>query len=165
MDSMREFGAMAFASRLRRLGDHLKAEATRIYHANGIAFNDSWFLLALVLSTREGISVTEVADAFGISHAAVSQMAAAMERKGLVFGAQDEADKRRTLLYLTEEGRSAVDELRPIWEAIGECTRELIASTGSDLLSAVTTIERQLEQQSLIARVTERLKNDTQRSI
>ena len=43
MDMMSEFGALAFASRLRRLGDRLKAEATKLYRANGIEFNDSWY--------------------------------------------------------------------------------------------------------------------------
>lgn len=160
MDMMREFGAMAFASRLRRLGDRLKAEATKLYRANGIEFNDSWFLLALVLSTREGISVSEVAEAFGISHAAISQMAAAMQRKGLLAGRQDDRDRRRTLLYLTEEGRSAVTALQPIWTAVGDCTKELIASTGKDLLLGITEIEEQLEQQDLFDRVTEHTKNE-----
>ena len=157
---MREFGAMAFASRLRRLGDRLKAEATKLYRANGIEFNDSWYLLALVLSTREGISVTEVAEAFGISHAAISQMAAAMERKGLLVGHPDERDRRRTLLYLTEEGRAAIESLRPIWDAVGECTGDLFVSTDKDLLLIISKLEEQLEQQSLFTRVTERLKRD-----
>lgn len=158
MDMMRELGTMAFASRLRRLGDRLKAEATKLYRANGIEFNDSWFLLALMLSSREGISVTEVADAFGVSHAAISQMATAMERKGLVAGRTDERDRRRTLLYLTKEGRSAVEALRPIWTAVGRCTDELILSTGRDLLPVISEIEEQLAHQSLFDRVTAHMK-------
>lgn len=160
MDMMREFGAVAFASRLRRLGDRLKSEATKLYHAYGVEFNDSWFLVALVLSTREEISVTEAADAFGISHAAVSQMATAMERKGLLAGRPDERDRRRTLLRLTDEGHAAVEALRPIWYAVGECTEELVASTGQDLLSAVSQIEGQLEHQDLFTRVTEHMKRN-----
>jgi DNA-binding MarR family transcriptional regulator len=160
LDMMREFGAMAFASRLKRLGDRLKAEATRLYRAKGIEFSDSWFLLALILSDRETVSVTEVADAFGISHSAISQMAAAMERQGLLAAETDDRDKRRTLLYLTKEGRSAVERLRPIWTAVGECTNELIASTGKDLLVVISEIEKQLEQQSLFTRVSERMTKD-----
>ena len=160
VDLMREFGAMAFASRLRRLGDRLKSEATKLYRANGIEFNDSWYLVALVLSNREGVSVTEVAEGFGISHAAISQMATAMERKGLLVGRPDERDRRRTLLHLTKEGRSAIEALRPIWEAVGECTEELIASTSKDLLPAISKFEEQLEQQSLFTRVTEHMEKN-----
>jgi DNA-binding MarR family transcriptional regulator len=157
MDTMREFGAMAFASRLRRLGDRLKAEATKLYRVYGIEFNDSWFLVALALSDRGEISVTEIAEAFGISHAAISQTVTAMERKGLLVRYPDERDSRRTLLELTQEGRSEVELLRPIWQVIGECTDEMIASTGIDLLSAITAIEDQLEYRSLYTRVTERI--------
>ncbi len=148
---------MVFASRLRRLGDRLKAEATRLYRANGVEFNDSWFLVAFVLSNRDGISVTEIADALGISHAAISQMATTMEHKGLLVARLDKRDRRRTLLHLTQKGRSAVDVLRPIWNVIGECTEELLASTGKDFLPAITEIEEQLERRSLFTRVTERI--------
>jgi DNA-binding MarR family transcriptional regulator len=157
MDMMREFGAVAFASRLRRLSDRLKSEATKIYRANGIEFSDSWFLVALVLSHKEGISVSEAAEALGYSHAAISQMSTTMERKGLLAGSPDERDRRRTLLHLTEEGRSTIEALRPIWDAVGECTNDLIASTGDDFLLAIAEIEEQLDQRSLFSRVTERL--------
>jgi DNA-binding MarR family transcriptional regulator len=160
MDMMCEFGALAFASRLRRLGDRLKFEATKLYRANGIEFNDSWYLVALALSKRQGISVGEAADAFGISHAAISQMATAMERKGLLVGRPDERDRRRTILYLTKEGRSTIEALRPIWNAVGECTGELIAATGTDLLLAISEFEKQLGQQNLFTRVSDRMKRD-----
>jgi DNA-binding MarR family transcriptional regulator len=157
MDMMNEFGVLAFASRLRRLGDRLKAEATRLYRANGIEFNDSWYLLALLLSSREGISISEAAEAFGISHAAISQMATAMEKKNLITGRPDEHDRRRTLLYLTDAGRTDIEALRPIWDAVGDCTEEMIAATGQDFLTAIGEFENQLEQQSLFSRVKERL--------
>jgi DNA-binding MarR family transcriptional regulator len=157
MDMMRKYGAMVFASRLKRLGDRLKAEATKLYRANGIEFNDSWYLVAFALSNREGVSVSEIADALGISHAAISQMATAMERKGLLVARADKRDRRRTLLQLTKKGRTAVEALRPIWNAIGECTEELLASTGKDFLPAISEIEEQLERRSLFARVTERM--------
>lgn len=160
MDMMREFGAMAFASRLRRLGDRLKAEATKLYRANGIEFNDSWYLVALMLSKKQGVSVSEAADTFGVSHAAISQMATAMQRKGLLVGHPDEHDRRRTLLQLTEEGRSTIEALKPIWDAIGECTDELMASPGKDLLSVISEIEDRLDKQSLFTRVTEHMKRN-----
>jgi DNA-binding MarR family transcriptional regulator len=161
MDMMREFGAMTFASRLKRLGDHLKAEATKIYRANGIEFNDSWFLVAFMLADREDVSITDIASEFGVSHAAISQMAAAMERKGLLSGCTDQRDRRRTLLSLTPEGRRAVESLRPLWKAVGVCTNELIDATSTDLLGVITTIESQLKEKSLFTRVSERIEEET----
>ena len=155
MDLMRELGAMAFASRLRRLSDRLKSEVTMLYQAKGIQFNDSWFLLALMLSNREGVTVKEVSEAFGISHSAISQMASAMKREKLIEGRKDDRDRRRTLLYLTDRGRSAVKALQPIWRAVGNCTEELISETGEDILLAITEMEEQIERKDLFTRVKE----------
>jgi DNA-binding MarR family transcriptional regulator len=160
MDTIREFGAMAFASRLKRLGDRLKSDATKLYRANGVEFNDSWFLVALALSNREGISVVDIANAFRVSHPAISQIVTAMQRKGLVSARADERDRRRRVLHLTKKGRSAIRVLRPIWEAIGASTEELIASTGTDFLAAISDIEEQLERKSLFTRVTGRMNGE-----
>jgi DNA-binding MarR family transcriptional regulator len=157
VDLIRELGAVAFASRLRRLSDRLKSEATKIYQSQGIEFNDSWFLVALVLSRRDGVSVTEAAETLGFTHAAISQMAAAMKKRGLIDGRPDERDGRKTLLYLTDEGREMVDVLQPIWAAVGTCTDELISETGADLLSAMTEMENRLDRSDLVTRVSRHL--------
>lgn len=149
---------MTFASRLKRLGDKLKAEATKLYKAHGIEFNDSWFLVAFLLSNNEGLSVTDMAEMLGISRAAISQMYRAMERNGLLVVHRDDRDRRRRLLYLTEKGRSAVMSLEPIWNAVGDCTDNLIEATGQDVLAAITELENELEQQSLFERVNDHLK-------
>jgi DNA-binding MarR family transcriptional regulator len=160
VDMMREFGAMALAGRLRRLSDRLKSEASRIYRANGIEFNDGWFPVALVLSGRESISVTQIAEAFGTSHAAVSQMITAMKNNGLVSVQQDKRDKRRTIVQLTDKGRSTIEALRPLWNAIGQCTEELTTLSGNKFVKAISDIENRLEKQSLFSRVAEYMKSD-----
>jgi DNA-binding MarR family transcriptional regulator len=157
MDIMRDFGAMTFASRLKRLGDRLKAEATRLYNAYGIEFNEGWFLVAFLLSRNEGLSVTDMSEMLGVSRAAISQMYRVMERKGLLVVHTDGCDRRRRHLYLTEEGRVAVTALEPVWNAIGECTEELVASTGHDLLKAITDMELELERRGLFERMRGRL--------
>lgn len=157
MDLIRESGTMTFASRLKRLSDRLKSEATKIYHSYGVEFNDSWFLVAFALSKREGSSVNEIAEMLGISHAAVSQMYGAMERKGLLTVKEDSEDRRRKLLCLSETGRAAVERLEPIWNAVGESTDELLTSTGLDFLKAVESIEEALDEKSLFERVKENL--------
>ncbi len=148
---------MTFASRLKRLGDRLKTEATKLYHSYGVEFNDSWFLVAFALSRKEGLSVNDIAEALGISHAAVSQMYGAMERKGLLTVREDENDGRRRLLSLTDAGRDAVEKLEPIWNAVGESTDELLASTGQDVMRTIAAIEKALDRKNLYERVKENL--------
>ena len=157
MDLLRDFGAMTFASRLKRLGDRLKAEATKLYNARGIEFNDSWFLVAFLLPRKEGLSVTDMAEMLGISRAAISQMYKAMERNGLLVVHTDDHDRRRRLLYLTEKGKDSVTALEPIWNAIGECTEGLIDATGQDVLTAIAEMEDTLGDQGLFERVNDHL--------
>lgn len=148
---------MTLASRLKRLGDRLKGEATRIYQAQGIDFNDSWFLVAMVLSRQESASVSDMAESLDVSHAAISQMATAMERRGLLTSTADESDRRRSLLRLTDQGRETVAALEPLWRIIGDCTDDLVASTGHDLIDTITQMEDQLRERSLFERVSNQL--------
>lgn len=162
MDLLRDFGAMTFASRLKRLGDRLKAEATKLYNDHGVEFNDSWFLVAFLLSRNEGLSVTDMAEMLGISRAAISQMYKAMERNGLLVVHTDDRDRRRRLLYLTEEGKAAVTALEPIWNAVGECTETLVKETGQDILKALSDIEDELAERSLFERVSDHLEKQAE---
>lgn len=161
MDLIRECGTMTFASRLKRLGDRLKTEATKLYHSYGVEFNDSWFLVAFVLSKREGLSINDIAETLGVSHAAVSQMYGAMEKKGLITVKEDSKDRRRKLLFLTDDGHVAVEKLEPIWNAVGESTDELLASTGQEVLQAIASIEEALDRKNLYERVKENMERNS----
>jgi DNA-binding MarR family transcriptional regulator len=88
-------------------------------------------------------------------------MASAMKRKKLIEGRKDDRDRRRTLLFLTEEGRTAVKALQPIWTAVGNCTDALISQTGEDVLSAITEMENKIEEKDLFTRVTEKGSGDS----
>lgn len=45
---------------------------------------------------------------------------AAVERDGLVAWEPSEADRRRKLVVLTEEGRAKYAQARPLWRAVQE---------------------------------------------
>jgi DNA-binding MarR family transcriptional regulator len=160
MDLLKDLGTFAFASRLKRLGDRLKSEATTLYHHRGVDFNDSWFLVGYMLSRQENLTVTEMAKALGISRPAISQIATDMARHRLISVRIDTADRRRKILSLTDSGREAVEMLEPVWRAVADCTDELIASSGQDVLKAINAIERGIKARSLFARVLDRLEEE-----
>ncbi|HUV36774.1 MAG TPA: MarR family transcriptional regulator [Patescibacteria group bacterium] len=160
MDLLRELGTFAFASRLKRLSDRLKSEATTLYHHRGADFNDSWFLVGYMLSKEENLTVTEMAKALGISRPAISQTASEMSKNRLISVRIDETDKRRKILALTDRGRDAVEALEPIWRAVAECTAELVTESGQDVLKAIAAIEDGIESRSLLSRVLDRLGDD-----
>jgi DNA-binding MarR family transcriptional regulator len=162
VDLLKNLGTFTFASRLRRLSDRLKAEATTLYHHRGADFNDSWFLVGYMLSKQDNLTVTEMAKALGISRPAISQVASDMAGHRLVSVRIDPSDRRRRILSLTDRGRETVESLEPIWRAVAECTAELIAESGQDVFKTIETIEKGIEKRSLFARVLDRLEDEDQ---
>lgn len=156
MDTVRALGTFALASRMKRLVERLKAEASRVYRDRGIDFNDSWFLAAWMLSREDGITASEMAERLGISRPAVSQMTAGLRRAGLITYRGDPDDRRRRLISLTGKGRRTVGELEPLWREVDVVTREMIDSSGVDLLRGLSAIEDAIDKKGLSERIAER---------
>jgi DNA-binding MarR family transcriptional regulator len=156
-DALKELGAFAFASRMKRLSDRLKAEVSQVYLEQGIAFNDSWFLVGVMLSKHKKMTVTDMADALGISPPAISQVYGDMIKAGIVKVETGDVDRRQRILSLTPAGSSVVEALSPIWDAFEECTRSLFVEAGCDALEALTAMEECLEKKSMIERLREYL--------
>jgi DNA-binding MarR family transcriptional regulator len=158
MDILRDLGAIALASRMKRLVERLKSEASKVYRDRGIDFNDSWFLAAWVLSTKNGITASEMAGMLSISRPAVSQMTAGMRKKGLIRYRRDPSDGRRRRIYLTGRGRETVKALEPLWRDVGGVTEEILETSGVDLLAGIAGLEDALEEKNLSGRIAERRK-------
>ncbi len=156
MDTLRELGIFALASRMKRLAERLKVEASKVYRDRGIDFNDSWFLAAWMLSQRDGITASEMADKLGVSRPAVSQMVAGMHSKGLITYERDADDGRRRLISLTAKGRETVTALEPLWKDVSDVTTGVVDETGVDFLSGLAGIEDAFDERSLSERIGER---------
>jgi DNA-binding MarR family transcriptional regulator len=86
------------------------------------------------------LTVAEAAAHLGRSQSAMSEMVDRLERRGLVARVADQRDRRRTLVWLTEDGNAALDEaqqvlsdvrLREAFSALDEEQRtQLIAMLG-----------------------------------
>lgn len=157
MDVVEELGVMAFASRLERLSSRLRAGITMLYHQRGVDFNDNWFLVGYMLSKHGCMTVTELANALGISTHVIKRISVEMAGRKLITIKTDENDCRRRCFVLTDKGEDAVAALEPVWKAVGDCTAELIASTGNDVLKELSDIEKELEERGIFVRVVERL--------
>jgi DNA-binding MarR family transcriptional regulator len=60
------------------------------------------------------LTVAEAAAHLGRSQSAMSEMLDRLERRGLVARVADQRDRRRTLVWLTDEGREALDEAQRV---------------------------------------------------
>ncbi len=157
VDTIQKLGALAFASRLRRLSDRLYRDVAQVYDQLDVDVEPRWFPLLFLLSARPPMAVTEAASQLKLTHPAVHQIATAMGRRGLLLSRRDPKDERRRLLALSAKGRRTVSRLRPAWDAIRRQTEALIAESGSDLLTALDCLEIGLDRRSMFDRVAQRL--------
>ncbi|GAB4329399.1 MAG: hypothetical protein Kow0074_25860 [Candidatus Zixiibacteriota bacterium] len=157
-DIIQQLGSLGFASRLKRLGERLQSDVSRVYKDQNVDFEARWFPVAFALRERSPSSVTEIADQLHLTHAAVSQITSAMETNNLVSSERDTTDERRRLLSLTEHGRDTLKQLEPIWNAVSVCTQDLIQSSGRDFLDILSRIETALDERDMYARVTSMIK-------
>lgn len=157
MDLISRLGPLAFGSRLRRISERLMRDVSAVYREQQVSFEARWFPVLYVLSEHAPMGVTEIARELGFTHPAVNQIAGSMARAGLVASSRDAGDERRRLLSLTEKGRRTAQQLKPLWETIGECTRELVDQSGTELFAALETIEKSLDDRDMYVRIMERL--------
>jgi ribosomal protein S18 acetylase RimI-like enzyme len=88
----------------------------------------------------------------------VSQITQGMLAQGVVEQRKVPGDERKSGIALTDDGRALVPQLAPLWQAIRSAVDELIAETGTDLLSTLSRLERSLDAESLTERALDRLR-------
>ena len=151
-DYIAEMGGAALGGRLRRLSAAVDADAARVYAERGIAFEQRWFGVMNQLAIAGPLSVRELADVLGITHASVSETRRSLEKAGLVISQADPDDGRRRALKLSPSGQAFVEELRPLWNAFDSAARDLDAEAGN-VTQALARLEHALARKSLSQRI------------
>lgn len=153
MDIVRSRGAAAFGTRLRRLSERLDRELQAAYAARGLDFEPRWFAVVVALRDHGPSSVGELARLTGVSHAAVSQVRAALQARGLVTSGVDPADRRSRTLTLTDAGEVLVRRCETLWAAAARATAEMLAEHAPELLPQIDALEAGLNRTGLRARL------------
>jgi DNA-binding MarR family transcriptional regulator len=143
----------AFGSRLRRLLERLDRDVLAIYRAAGERFEPRWYAVFAALRDQGPLTVGALSGRLGVTHAAVSQVRAALEREGLISGESDPEDGRRQRLSLTPHGREAALRLEALWAAIAAAMGEMLAEHAPTLLADLDSLDDALDRRGLRARV------------
>lgn len=157
MDIISILGEMAFASRLRQLGERLSKDVSQLYNKLNIDFEARWFIILQSLLQQSPMTVTGLAESLGISHTAVRQLIDEMNTKGLVTWSKGKDDRRKQMVSLTPKSKKIVVQLSPVWKEIRKSTKEVIDATGCDILACIENIEKQLDERNMYERIWLRL--------
>ena len=146
-------GFIALGSRLRRLLERMDREVLGVYRAAGERFEPRWYGVFTALRDDGPLTVGELSRRLGISHAAVSQIRAALEAEDLIRGHADPWDGRRQALSLTPRGRETASRLAPLWSAIAAAVGDMLAEHAPSLPADLDALEHAIERRGLAARV------------
>ncbi|MEP1078976.1 MULTISPECIES: bifunctional helix-turn-helix transcriptional regulator/GNAT family N-acetyltransferase [unclassified Leptolyngbya] len=152
IDFYRRVGKLALGSRLRRLGDCLAEDATRIYGLYDVPLDPKWFPVFYILSEQEA-SITEIAQAIGHSHPSVSQIVKEMKVKGLVTTGKSTGDARVNVVRLSEQGKQVIPKITTQYQDVTQAVEELLSEAQNDLWKAIEEVEFLLDNKSFLDRV------------
>lgn len=139
-------GKLALGSRLKALSDHFYGAADEVYQTLGARIESRWLPVLRYLWDIGPRSITEVADAIGQTHSAVSQLTDKLVRAGMVRRQRDPADGRRAVLILTDKAHASLAELGPIWCAVRRGVTASLDEHATHLLEAIAACERALQE-------------------
>jgi DNA-binding MarR family transcriptional regulator len=151
-------GKMAVGTRLRKLSERITEDASHIYELYNVALQPRWFPVFYVLSQRDAVPITAVANEIGQTHASVNQIVKEMSKKGLVVEKRDKHDGRKTLISLSAKGKQEAIKIEDQYKDVGQAVDSMFAQTTHDLWKAIEEWEHLLEQKTLLKRVQEQKK-------
>lgn len=155
MEIYNSLGYLVFGSRLRRMSEYFIAEINKVYHEKEIDFDASWFPIFYILSENPKVSLVEISQQIQTSHSAVSQLINNLRKRGLVELVKAEDDGRKQLVTLNEKGVQLLAEIRPVWDQISICMKELSTEepTIEQLIPGISSMEILFKNESLSNRI------------
>jgi DNA-binding MarR family transcriptional regulator len=142
---------------LFRLLDAMDADIARLYAERGIAGVRPRFVAPLIrLGRRGGMTIRQLADSLEVTHSAMSQTVAALQREGLVTTAAG-ADARTREVVLTERARELLPFLEAEWRATEAAVAELDAEIPYALSQVVEDLKAVLARRSFHDRIADRI--------
>lgn len=144
-------GVMTMASRARRLSDLLFQQVQDVYDYRRRGFKSSWFAILATLKREGKIDFKTLASRNNISPAAVSQSMTEIEKLKLVKILKGK-DKRSRVISLTEKGEELLNSIVPDLIDIEIVLKELIGKNEEQVIDALSRLERELKNRSLVER-------------
>lgn len=153
-DLVREFGYLTLGTRLKRIGERLQADVTRLSARVGLAIPAAHYPLLAVLARRGPASIGVLAKHLGVRQPAITRSVLQLRAGGFVEADADPHDQRVKTVRLTEAGRDLVAKAeRLLWPAVEATVRDLCEGLDGSLLDRLGALEDALVAAPLDRRV------------
>lgn len=153
MDLISELGALAVATRLKRLSERLAGDVNKIYKELDLNFESKWFLVLELLSRRKTLSIVDIADELKLTHPAIVQFADQMLKAKLIIAQKDIKDGRKRMVSLSPQGVKLLKQLSPVLAVIKKENEIWLNEADHHLLDTMSQLEAKLDAMSMYERV------------
>jgi DNA-binding MarR family transcriptional regulator/GNAT superfamily N-acetyltransferase len=148
-------GYLFLGTRLKRLGERMQADVTRMIEAAGLDAQPAQYPLLAALSRHGSLTVGELVQATGISQPGVTRTLARLSTDGLIVDAPVTADRRVRAVRLSKAGKTLIARTgRDLWPDIRAAAEGLCA--GTSLLADIARVEASLARSPLDQRAKNR---------
>ncbi|WP_158828685.1 MarR family winged helix-turn-helix transcriptional regulator [Mucilaginibacter lacusdianchii] len=153
MDLITELGALALATRLKRLSERLAQDVNKIYKELDLNFESKWFLVLELLSREGMLSIVDIADSLKLTHPAIVQFVDQLLKAKLITAHKDSKDARKRLVTLSPKGKKLLKDLAPTLAVIKAENEKWLNEAEHNLLELLGQLEQSLDQQSMYYRI------------
>lgn len=157
MSVYEEIGLMILGSWLKKISQLFQQDILKIYEAEGIRFELSWFPVFYMLQKEKQLPVTSLSNCLSLSHPAVIQVLKSLKKEGLVVFKEDPNDKRKRQVMLTQQGYDLIEKLTPVWEKMEQSISQLMKESEitENLRQVLIELEKSFATKSLAERYKE----------
>ncbi|MEO6607151.1 MAG: MarR family transcriptional regulator [Aestuariivirga sp.] len=158
-DVVKELGYLTLGSRLKRLGERMQADVSRLIKREGQNVHAGLMPTLGILAERGPTTVGDLAMALGIAQPGVTRMLVQLKQQKLVTSGKTGKDQRQRLIALTEAGQHVIDATRDeVWPRIERALAEVCKGLDGPFIEQLAAIENALEKTPLDQRAAKKMK-------
>ena len=151
-------GPLMLGTRLKKIGENLTSQVGKICKDYKVDVETRWIPVISALYNKGELSVQSLADYLVITHPAVVQLTNQLLEKGFIKTEKFIADKRVTIISITERGREKFELLKPVLNEIEASINFLVSETGYDVMEVISKLEESISPDKLIKSISDKIK-------
>ncbi|MDR3493061.1 MAG: MarR family transcriptional regulator [Ancalomicrobiaceae bacterium] len=141
-DIVRDFGYLTLGSRLKRIGERLQSDVTKLSARLGLDVQAGQYPLVAALHRNGPTSVGMLARFVGVRQPAITRAVLQLKAAGLVTVTSGAADQRTKAVALTPAGHDLVVRAEvELWPAVEAAVKALCEGLDGPLLAQLGSLE------------------------